>query len=164
MPESEKSPRNVVTRTKTIKNDPVKAIRHNGTLQQILDEAAITEQAQLQAKEMKHKLQHMERSFENVVNKTTLPSFTHLDRHDSLTKMTKSELKTRTIDTATLTHGTKTHTVDLGNPKEGKKHETTTENQIFGTSRRRMHNLTILATARATKSSSNTSVSDKQRD
>ena len=38
----------------------IKAICHNWTLQQILNEAVITEQAQLQAKEMKQKLENSE--------------------------------------------------------------------------------------------------------
>ena len=47
---------------KTMRNNAirVKAIRNNWTLQEILDEAAITEQAQLQAKEMKQKLETTE--------------------------------------------------------------------------------------------------------
>jgi hypothetical protein len=49
---------------KTMHNNAirVKAIRNNWTLQEILDEAAITEQAQLQAKEIKQKLEASETS------------------------------------------------------------------------------------------------------
>jgi hypothetical protein len=100
----------------------------------------------------------MERSVENVANKTTLPSFADLGRHDSLTIITKSKETTHTIDTVTSNHGIKTQTADLGKHREGKKQKTRIANQILDTSRRRMKKLiTIPATARATKTSSNTS-------
>jgi hypothetical protein len=49
---------------KTMHNNAIRveAIRNNWTLQEILDEAAITEQAQLQAKEIKQKLEASETS------------------------------------------------------------------------------------------------------
>ena len=49
---------------KTMRNNVicVKAIRHNWTLQEILDESAIYEQAQLQAREIKKKLEATESS------------------------------------------------------------------------------------------------------
>ena len=101
----------------------VKAIRNNWTLQEILDKSAIYEQAQLQAREIKQKLEatessqrvkytkqdscqrcgrkhdkakcpHTEKSEENVANPTILPLSVDRNQHGRfLMKTTKREEK-----------------------------------------------------------------------
>ena len=122
---------------KTMRNNVirVKAIRNNWTLQEILDESAIYEQAQLQAREIKQKLDatessqrvntpnkihvndvgvntikqnalYTEKSIENVANSTTLPSSVDRNQYGRfLMKTTKREEKTLNIDIVKTNQG-----------------------------------------------------------
>ena len=122
---------------KTMRNNVirVKAIRHNWTLREILDESAIYEQAQLQAREIKQKLEATESSqrvkytkqdscqrcgrkhdkakcsaygekCRNVANSTTLPLSVDRNQHGRfLMKTTKREEKTIGIDIVKTNQG-----------------------------------------------------------